>query len=146
MTYHGIGYISKVNGNMNSELYIDIIKECIPSTDAFYHMYLKDIIFQHNNDLKHKSNMTTQFLENYKWRVLDWPPQSLDLNPIENLWKQLKDNLSLYETPPIDEDNHWKRIIKTFYDIPKDKCQAIINTMPDRTQAVLKANDGYTKY
>ena len=32
--------------------------------------------------------------------LVEWPPQSPDINPIENLWGQLKAKLGEVEPPP----------------------------------------------
>ena len=78
--------------------------------------------------------------------MLDWPAQSPDLNPIEHLWWYLKKQLNGYEEEPSGMLGLWERIEREWEAIQEQVCVKLIESMPRRVTAVLKAQGGYVKY
>ena len=77
--------------------------------------------------------------------VLDHPPQSPDLNPIENLWRIIKHKL--YNDSSIRGINDlWERFEQEWDAVGADICKKLIDSMPKRLEAVIKAKGGPTKY
>jgi hypothetical protein len=146
MTALGPGYMAKIDGGMDSELYCKILDEDLLDTINDYGLDKSEIIFQHDNDPKHTAKKTKKWLEEQELQVLDWPPQSPDLNPIEHLWDHLKRRLAGYERRPTATWQLWERVEAEWNKISEEECMRLIECMPRRIAAVLKAKGGPTKY
>ena len=67
---------------MNAEFYVNILRKHLPE--------IEDLLgdewrFQQDNDPKHTSRLAKNFLQDNMLEVIDWPSNSPNLNPIENL-------------------------------------------------------------
>lgn len=75
---------------------------------------------------------------------MNWPPQSPDLNPIEQLWDHL-DRL-LRKDPPSSARNAWLKLSKLWSEIEPITLETYVHSMRRRCLAVIEANGGHTKY
>ena len=74
---------------MNGAMYQEIVGDnLLPSVRAL--KMGREWVFQHDNDQKHMAKATKEWLKKKHIKVLEWPSQSSDQNPIENLWRELK--------------------------------------------------------
>ena len=102
--------------------------------------------FQDDNASPHRSKIAIEFREEKSLRTLSWPAQSPDLNPIENLWDEIKRSLKNEKRKPKNLNELERLVKKTWRSIPQDKIKRLVESMPRRVQAVIDANGGPTKY
>jgi hypothetical protein len=124
MTAFGIGHSCRIDGGMDAKLYTDILGGEMISSLELYGLQHGEIIFQQDNDPKHTSKLARTWFSKNGIKVLDWPAQSPDLNPIEHLWDFLKRKLSVYETTPLSIYELWQRVQIEWERIPKDVCKS----------------------
>ena len=146
MTAEGPGYMRKIDGKMDQYLYKTILEDDLIKTIEFFEFESEQVIFQHDNDPKHKAKSVKKWLETQEFQVLEWPAQSPDLNPIENLWSNLKRRLNQYETPSKGMLELWERIEVEWEKIEKETCVKLIESMPKRMKAVIKAKGMWINY
>lgn len=146
MTAHGVGYMCRIDGGMDGELYRNILDDYVLETAHYYDMDPRDFIYQQDNDPKHTAKLTKQWFKDNNVELLEWPAQSPDLNPIEHLWDELERRLNSYEAVPTSIHALWERVEVEWEKISKEVCVNLIDSMPRRVAAVLKAKGGYTKY
>ncbi|GFX14179.1 transposable element Tcb1 transposase [Trichonephila clavipes] len=85
----GVGELVFIDGIMDKMVYLEILKNNLQKSAV--HVGLRsNFIFQQDNDPKHTAKIVKLYLLYYCKKELHTPPQSPDLNVIENLWSQLE--------------------------------------------------------
>ncbi len=114
----------------------------LPSADKLYGD--ADFIFQQDLAPAHTAKGTKSWFNDHGVTVLDWPANSPDLNPIENLWGIVKRKMR--DARPNNADDLKATVKETWASIPSQQCHKLITSMPRRIEAVIKAKWAPTKY
>lgn len=146
MGWNGVGHLAEVEGRMDANQYVSILEDhMLPSLEESG-IPEEEVIFQQDNDPKHTSKKAQKWMEVNNISLLDWPAQSPDISPIEHQWVHLKKELAKYERAPKGVWELWERVKEVWNKIPSEVCQNLIESMPRRLEAVVKAKGGHTKY
>ena len=94
-----------------------------------------------DNDPKHNSRIVKKFLDEEVPEVIDWPSNSPDANPIENLWSVIKRRVEKRRPSNLNELNkflhdEWNKvdmlIINNLIKSMKSRCLALIESKGER--------------
>ena len=141
---HGATEICIFDGIMDADLFCNILESTLV---PFIREKLPDHRFMQDNDPKHTSRRAQTFFEEQNinwWRT---PPESPDLNPIEDLWHELKFFLESKVKPRSKQElvdgikKFWRK------KITPEKCAKYIDHVLHKAiPAVVEAEGAATKY
>ena len=139
----GPGKLAVVPGIMNSLVYQDILQENVAA--SVHQLGLsRSWTFQQDNDPKHKSKSSMEWFRRNNFKLLEWPSQSPDLNPIEMLWLDLKHAVHARKPKNLNELKQFS--IEEWAKIPQERCKRLVENYRKRLLAVIQAKGGSTKY
>lgn len=143
MSANGVGNLHFIDTIMTKVDYMNILQTNLgPSIEK---LGLKDgYMFQQDQDPKHTSYLVREWLLYHVPKQLHTPPQSPDLNPIENLWQELERKIRQHY---ISSKATLKTVLlQEWGKISQDTTRKLIESMPRRLQAVIDAKGYPTKY
>ena len=109
----------------------------------------RELLFMQDNAPGHLAKDIKSLLKKLRIIIVNWPPFSPDLNPIETLWKHIKEYLQeKYRDCPFKSYEQQKERIIEAWEIvvTLGLLRELIESMPARIEAVIAANRRFTKY
>ena len=143
ISMQGRGAICVFDGIMNKELFVKILDSTLlPSIQTLapnHHRLMMD------NDPKHTSKYAQNWLVEKGvnwWRT---PPESPDINPIENLWHELKEYIRREVKPKVKQELV-DGILAFWHTVDKEKCTKYIRHLRKVLPKVIDVNGCATGY
>ena len=155
-----LGPLVSIDGSITGDKYTTLLRQhFLPYLDALICDGLTGITFQQDNARSHICKKAKAFFEiatiEHGFTVMDdWPPYSPDMNLIENLWAYLKlelyrrypDTVTLNGSPDYIRQKISERVHEVWWSIGKEVLNHLIDSMPHRVKALVKARGWYTSY
>lgn len=142
ITRKGVGQIRCIQGKMNADVYQSILKDALVRTIHDYGLNPSRLLFQQDNDPKHKAKSTMAWLHSKGFRILPWPACSADMSIIEHVWDYLEDRIRERDHPPKNLDELWQWIEEEWYIIPDSYISSLYRSMTGRISELVD-KDGW---
>ena len=123
-------------GIMNAEGYVTLLENALL---PFLQLKFAD------KDPKHVSRRAQAFLEEHHINWWHTPPESPDLNPIENLWHELKEHIRA-QVKPRNLNEHVNGIKDFWSTVSKEKCCKYISHLRKVIPRVIELEGNATGY
>ena len=133
-----------IDGKVNAEKYQQILKEGKIRSFMKNHSHRSPLFMEDGAPGHRAASTKTWHAKNGINLLPDWPGNSPDLNPIENLWSEMKNRLR--DERPTSKAGIKKVCQKVWKNIGVDYLEKLYESMPRRIQAVIDAEGGHTKY
>ena len=121
---------------MNSGNYCTFLEEnLMPWVNSQNNDVKQNIIFQQDNAPSNASRFTKSWLSGVGTtgqRLMDWPSQSPDLNPIENLWSIIKTQVYEKGRQFGNKKELWERILKVSSQISPEVVKKLTSSVDER--------------
>jgi transposase/DNA-binding transcriptional MerR regulator len=139
----GLGPLVALDGTMNSEKYVQLLEDVLlPELIAAG----GPMVFMQDNAPCHKSKLVMDFFNTSGVDVLDWPAQSPDMNPIENLWAIIKARRQKKYGFPLNREELIYQIFDIWDNIEPELVSKLADSANKRVSEVLKLNGRISKY
>ena len=132
----------RLQTRVNAQIYKNIVQDHV--VPIIQNSGFDRATFMQDNAPCHKAKVVMSYLSEQDFEIMDWPPQSPDLNPIENLWMTL--GVKVMERNPTNTEDLWVKLQEEWSKISIEDCQELIRSCSRRCAAVIESKGSFTKY
>lgn len=141
----GFGKLHIFTENLNAHKMTLIYKKyLLPSAKKWFGDDPSTWVLQEDNDPKHRSRRCVSWKTENGIQVLEWPSQSPDANPIENVWALMKNQLR--GTSIFNYKSLCRKIRQIWRSLSEEYAEKLVESMPRRCEAILQNNGDWTLY
>jgi hypothetical protein len=135
-------------GGVTSAVYLEVLEDQLPT------MWEPGLEFMQDNASIHTARIIRAWFKEQGIVVVEWPPISPDLNPIEHVWARLKDWIYRHHPELLGltgegqevKDQLLAALQEGWEALPENLFENLIKSMVRRVKAVRRAKGWYTKY
>ncbi|KAF7685252.1 Transposable element Tcb1 transposase [Cucumispora dikerogammari] len=143
ISYERVGRIVLVDETMDSIRYARLLTENFFESASMMELG-SNFIFQQDNAPAHTARHTAYWFRENGVNVLNWPAQSPDLNPIENIWSLMK--LKFLDYTFTNKKILFEKITELWYEISNNYLKKLIESISKRIEECLRSKGRYTHY
>ncbi len=147
MVWGGISFGKKtplivIDGTLTAQKYCDNVLQ--PVVVPFVRE--NDVVLQQDNARPHVARLAMDYLTTNNVEVMNWPPYSPDLNPIEHMWDNLDRRIRKRQNPPSNHQQLRQALLEEWENVTIPQVNRLITSMTKRVRSALAADGGHTRY
>jgi len=146
INYEGTGRIFKFDGTMNKTKYKKMLQRNLFIALEDPDDSDDELTYMQDGASYHRAKLVKDWLRDNDVDFIEWPAQSPDLNPIENVWALVRNELWKRRKEIKTNRDTWRLSVEIFNNMSLQYIRKLYNSMPKRVDSVIKLKGNRTNY
>lgn len=143
ISLNAYGPLVVIEGKNTADTYIETLNDYLLPELAEVE---GQMVFQQDNAAIHKTPAVMTFMAENRIETFEWPPQSPDLSPIENVWNVMKMKMKALKPRPRSHAKMRDACFKIWRELDDGIRKHLVKTFKSRLEKCLAANGDIIKF